>query len=286
MSEVTYHPDAKGIFTDLDNMYVERGTKADWDALHHLHYKNEGSVVGAKYYRLMLGDDLIGVTAISLPRPLLKERHKAFPKLKPGNDTRLINTWRYKWINEHICVVGRIVLDTRYRGVGASYRFQNIVARMTGKKIVEIQSSMSKYNLFAQKAGFKFIKPMRANVFQKGIKFFRQTFASHPADTEGLIQEVEKLPKGVKERVIKQTRDFYFQNSALEKTGSNRDKGTTKVDALDFPTLIKRLQQLVLASPMYGFYMNPDYGRQLPERIYLHEFDNQKMEEPLKNGLL
>ncbi len=275
-AEVVYSPDATPAFGLLAEMWVEPGTKADWDALHHLHYKSEGKPVGARYYRLVLRGQTIGVTALTLPRPLLKERHVLFPKLKPGNDSRAANTARYQMINAQIRVVGRIVLDTMYRGVGASYRFQNLVARMSGYRIVEIQSAMSKYNLFAQKAGFRFVKPMRSNKYDAGLKFFRETFEAHPADTQGLLDELERLKPAVRERRIAAVRKFYYANSALEKTGSSRDTGKARVETLSVPELIRQLQQLILGSPLYGAYLNPDHGRcDIPDRLPLLAFDAQ-----------
>ncbi|MBO6510630.1 MAG: hypothetical protein JJ979_19470, partial [Roseibium sp.] len=51
--------------------------------------------------------------------------------------------------------------------------------------------------------------------------------------------------------------------------------------AMDTRTLIKNIQQLTLASPMYGIWKNPDLGRELPERLPLAAFDNQAPTEPL-----
>lgn len=280
--DVSYNSGARPEFTLLRDMWVEPGTKADWDALHHLHYKSEGKPVGARYWRLELCGETIGVTALTLPRPLLKERHKAFPKLKPGNDTRLTNTARYSWINNNIRVVGRIVLDTMYRGVGASYRFQNLVARMSGWRIIEIQSAMSKYNLFAQRAGFHFVPPMRSNKYDRGLRFFRETFITHPADTEGLLIEIAAMPEAVRDVTIAAVRHFYYAHSALEKTGSARDTGKDRVANMPIDTLIRQLQQLVLGSPLYGVYSNPDHGRlNFPTRMPLLAFDNQPTDKQL-----
>ncbi|MDX5412771.1 MAG: hypothetical protein LPK02_06965 [Rhodobacterales bacterium] len=279
-TDVLYTPDAKPDFALLQQMYVERGTKADWDALHHLHYKSEGKPVGAHYYRLVLNDQTIGVTALTLPRPLLKERHVAFPKFKPGHDSKAANTARYQLINANIRVIGRIVLDTMYRGVGASYRFQNLVSRMSGYKIIEIQSAMSKYNLFAQKAGFRFVKPMRSNKYEVGLRFFRETFETHPADTAGILEELNRMPPALRATRIAAIRKFYYAHSALEKTGSARETGAARVEGLPVEELVRQLQQLILGSPLYGVYLNPDVGRSdIPARLYLPQFDKQATNE-------
>ena len=169
-----------------------------------------------------------------------------------------------------------------YRGVGVAYRFQNIASRMEGKKYMEIQSSMSKYNLFGQRAGFQFVKPANSNKHDVGVKFFKRTFLANPADHEAILAELDGLPAKLRERIIQDTREFYFRHSALEKTGSNRHLGTSRVDTLPVPELIKNLQQMVLASPLYGVFTNPDWGRELPTRIPLLAFDNQAPSAPLQ----
>lgn len=279
---VEYDYDAQPNFALLSEMYVERGTKEDWDALHHLHYKSEGRPFGPSYYRLVLRGETIGVVVLTMPKGLLKERHKLFPGFKPGRDSKLTNTARYQLINANIRVVGRIVLDTMYRGVGVSYRFQNLVARMSGYRIIEIQSAMSKYNLFAERAGFKFVKPMRSNKYEDGIRFFRETFESHPADTSALLAEIEGLHEPFRAHRIAAMRKWYYANSAQEKTGSSRETGRDRVDNMPVPELVENLQQLVLASPLYGAYLNPDAGRtDIPERLPLLAFDNQTVKERL-----
>jgi ABC-type ATPase with predicted acetyltransferase domain len=264
-------------------MIVERGDIEDWKQLHHLHYKSDGRPMGSQWWRLSLRGDLIGVLALTIPKPLLKQRHILFPQFAPGSkETKFSNTWRFKWINEAIRVVGRIVLDTRFRGIGASYRFQNLVARMSGIRIVEIQSAMSKYNLFAQRAGFTFVKPLRSNKYEIGIRFFTQTFEAHPADTVGLMSEIRNMRPAIKTATIQAMRDFYAKNSAMEKTGNNRFRLQERVAGLSDIDLMRNLQQLVLASPLYGYYVNPDFQRlDMPVRISLDAFDRQLASEPL-----
>lgn len=280
--DVIYTPAQRGAFALLREMWVEPGTKRDWDALHHLHYKAEGMPTGARWFRLSLRGETVGVVAMTLPRPLLKERHKAFVWIKPGADIQRDNRARYVWINNNVRVIGRIVVDTLYRGVGASYRLQNLAARMSGFELIEIQSAMSKYNQFAQKAGFRFVAPMRSPKYEKGLAFMRATFDSHPADTRALLAEIEALPQAARSMVMARTRKWYYANSALEKTGSARDTGRARVENLPAPELIRQLQQLVLGSPLYGVYRNPDRGRSLPERLPLTAFDAQRPEEPLR----
>lgn len=270
-------------FTPLADMIVERGDVSDWNKLHELHYKGENLALGPRFWKLTLEGETIGVLVTSSPKGLLKERHVVFPKMKPaGDETSITNTRRYNWVNDNFRVVSRFVIDTMFRGIGCGYRMMNLVSRLEGNTYMEIQSSMSKFNLFGQRAGFRFVTPMRSTKFDIGMKFFRQTFAANPQDYEALIAEFEARPEGEQAALLETCRAFYYRHSALEKTGNNRDKGEARVAAMDARAIIKSTQQIVLASPMYGIYRNPDKGRILPDRLPLIAFDRQAPNEPLK----
>lgn len=288
ITELEY-PTAKPRLSFLDDVVVERGTLADWRLLEGLHYKSHGSLTpGSHYFKMTLDGEVIGVLMMASPKMLLKERHVLFPKLKPGHDTRITNTARMKWINANMSIVARVVVDTMYRGAGLAYRFANLASRMEGKRYIEIQSAMSKYNQFAQKAGFRFVPPMKSNKYDVGIKFFRATFDADPADTEAIINEIESLPAASRDRTIEQMRAFYRKHSMLENTGKGliEDEngvkfGDSRVARLPVRELVYQLQQMVLASPLYGVYENPDQGRLFPERLPILAFDKQATNEPL-----
>ena len=272
----------------MDRILVSRGNRDDWKILEALHYKNHGTITpGSHYFKMTLDDEVIGVLMMASPKLLLKERHVMFPKIKPGRDSRLTNTMRMKWINANMSIVARVVVDTMFRGAGLAYRFTNIASRMEGKRYIEIQSSMSKYNLFAQKAGFKFCPPMKSNKYDVGIRFLKSMFDADPSDTEGIVREIMDLSETRRAKVIEEVRAFYRKHSMLENTGKALIEtdgvsfGDSRVARLPVRELVYQLQQMVLASPLYGVYQNPDVGRELPEIVPLLAFDVQTPSEPL-----
>lgn len=272
------------VLSILKDVYVERGTIDDWNLLHELHYKAENLGIGPVIFRAVLDGQTIGVGVMTVPKMLSSGRNEVFEHLRPnrnGRDSRLINTHRAKWINANSCTNSRLVLDTMFRGAGIAYRMQNIMMRMSGKRMVEFQSSMSKFNPFAAKAGVRFTAPKRSSNYERGLNWFRRWFTSNPSDYVGIMAELEKFPKPVREKCVKEMRKFYYDFSSMEKSGDNRFNGTSRVDAMEVGYLLKSLQQLVLASPLYGVYVNPDFGVELPARINLMAFDNQAVDQPL-----
>lgn len=269
----------------LPQIYVERGTKQDWDLLHELHYKAKNLGIGPRVFRCMLEGEVIGVGVMTVPKMLLSGRNAAFKHLKPnqdGRDTKLINRYRAQWINARTCTNSRLVLDTMYRGAGIAYRMQNLMMRMTGCRYVEFQSSMSKYNPFAAKAGMKFTPLRRSTFYYKGLEWFRRWFISDPSDYVGIMMEFKAMRPHVHDKCVAEMRSFYYSCSSMEKSGDNRANGTNRVEAMAVGYLLRSLQQLVLASPLYGVFENPDYDLPgMPARLPLVAFDNQTLDAPL-----
>lgn len=280
-------PGAKPRFSLLDTMRVEPGTKADWDELHDLHYKAESLPAGPRYWRCVTADGiLVGIVVFSTVSLLLAPRHQVFPKLKPGQDSHFTNVHRATFLNANFRRAARIVTDTMYRGVGVSYRMVNLAMRMEQKRFIEIQSSMSKFNPFDVKAGFKHAHLKPAAAYVQGLKFMRSQFNGHPADHQAIMDELKSFTPAHRARVMTAMQEFYYRHSAREKTGSNLNVGTGKVQGMKPEHLLRELQQLVFASPVYGIWTNPDLGRPIPQSLPLRAFDLQSPTEPLRLDLL
>lgn len=283
-TSISYAPENVPRLPMMQDMYVERGSYDDWEntGLRALHYKADSLPVGAAYWRLRHNDETIGICVMGMSRPLLKERHALFPKITPGVDTQVSNIHRYKIINDDFRVVGRFVIDTMYRSGGIAYRFLNLASRMHGYQFIEIQSSMSKFSRFTQRAGFKMIKPIKSPRYDKGLRFMRLWFKAHPSDVEECMEEYNAMPKAAQKAAYNAVRDFYTGNSSLEKTGSRRFYSENAMDGWDMRRFLVKLNGLCFASPMYGVYFNPDAGRiDIPDRLPLLQFDKQKTDEPL-----
>lgn len=270
-------------FSLLDEMVVERGDANDWWLLHDLHYKAEQLPIGPHFWRLRLGERTIGVLVTAVPKGMVRERHIVFPKIRPGaKETPLTNTNRYHYINRNFRVVSRFVLDTQFRGIGAGYRMMNLVSRMSGQKFMEIQSSMSKFNTFGQKAGFRFLPPQNANNYDKVMRFLRTNFEAPPADYEAIMSEIESKSPERQQEIDTTLREWYFRNSALENTTRGGQQAERRSETMTLRTLVRGIQQIGLASPLYGVWKNPDHGRtDIPTQLPLVAFDRQAPTERL-----
>lgn len=283
----------------LKHIYVERGTKADWEALAELHYKGHSLAAAPRFYRCVFDDGvdrmLIGVLVFSNPMPLNKGRNEVFPNLKPnqrgGADTRMMNQHRMQQINRFLAWNNRTVLDTMFRSAGIAYRFKNLAYRMHcaefGLKFIESNSSMGRFNPFSVKAGMRFIKPKPANARDVGVDFFTTHFRAHPCDQVALLQELAAMPEGTRTQIEKKLREFYYRNSAMEKSGDKMHIGMSRVNEKPIDYILNQTIQIVFGATIYWIWgPNPDYGRTLPKRIPLAAFDAQPVMAPLNETLL
>lgn len=277
----------------LNDIYVEAGDKADWEALAELHYKGHTLAAGSKYMRCIYEKNgqrtTIGVMVFANPMPLNKGRNRVFPHLKPnqggGRDSKMMNQRRMQQINKLMTWNNRTVLDTMYRSAGIAYRFKNLAYRIycceKGYKIVESNSSMGKFNPFSVKAGMKFIKPTPANALEIGIDFFKANFQSHPADQSAILEELASMPSNVRLIVEQKMRVFYQKNSSMEKSGDKMNLGMSRVDGLAIEYILKQTIQIVFGATIYWVFVNPDFEKKIPSRLPILAFDNQGANEPL-----
>lgn len=271
----------------LQHLYVEWGTKADWDALCELHYKGHTLAAGSRFMRCVLAEPgepkrLIGVMVFANPRPLDGGRNEVFPHLKPnvgGRDNRLINQTRLAWVNKNLTWNNRTVLDTMYRSAGIAYRFKNLAYRMYcahyGRAAVESRSSMGRFNPFSVKTGMRFTKPKPAAALDAGLRFFAAHFKSEPNDVVSIQQELEAMPAGEREFVEKKLREFYYKWSSVEKSGDKMDLGMTRVNTLAIDYVLKQIMQLVFSATVYWVWFAKDEKGTLPPVLPLLAFDEQ-----------
>lgn len=283
---------AKVELSILKSIFVEWGTKADWDALCELHYKGHTLAAGSRFIRCVLrepgqSDHLIGIMVFANPQIHSGGRNSVFPHLKPnanGRDNKLINQARISYVNKKMTWNNRTVLDTMYRSGGIAYRFKNIAYRMYCSRyerlFVESVSSMGRFNPFSIKTGMKFVKPKQAAALEPGLRFFAQHFRSDPTDIVAVQEEFNAIPAAERVFFERKLREFYYRWSSMEKSGDKRDLGMTRVNGLSIEHVLKEIMQLVFSATVYWIWQAVD-TQKLPDVMPLTAFDEQGPCEPL-----
>jgi ABC-type transport system involved in cytochrome c biogenesis ATPase subunit/N-acetylglutamate synthase-like GNAT family acetyltransferase len=146
------HPKPCSIF---ERVRVEKGSIEDYEKLKRFHYrsKNEKGSAGLRIkdcYRLLLGDDLIGVVIYSRSYLNLKPRNLVFGEryvFTPGD------LHKARMINEEIARISRVVIHPKLRGIGLGEFLVRETLPRVDAKVVEVLAIMAKYNPFFEKAG-------------------------------------------------------------------------------------------------------------------------------------
>lgn len=149
---------------------------------------------------------------------------------------------------------------------------------------------MSKYNPFAMKAGFKFIRPERPKSYESALRVFQRHFRSDHGDNEAIVKELFAMSESRRRRALRDLVADYHKNSSTAKAGRNRgttiqDIADSLVDEASIVKLLKDIHNLSFTSPLYGVYRNPDFGRRLPDTLPLLAFDKQPLDKPLEIAL-
>ena len=95
------------------------------------------------------------------------------------------------------------------------------------------------------------------------------------------MEELNAMEPGVRLVVERKLREFYYKNSAMEKSGDKMDLGMSRVNQLDIGYILRQTAQIVFGATIYWVWFNPDHGRKLPKRLPILAFDNQPVESPL-----
>jgi ABC-type lipoprotein export system ATPase subunit len=132
----------------LARLSLHDGTLADWAYFARWHYR--GHTLGpVKWVRTLFDGPVPAGICIFGPGPLSS----------PGR-SRVFGLWgggrrvTAGLVNEHFVSVTRLVLDPRYRGIGAGWRFLRSACRSVPADWIELASQMSNVIPFAQRAGF------------------------------------------------------------------------------------------------------------------------------------
>jgi ABC-type transport system involved in cytochrome c biogenesis ATPase subunit/N-acetylglutamate synthase-like GNAT family acetyltransferase len=139
----------------FERVRVEKGSIEDYERLKRFHYKSKNGKdsTGLRVkdcYRLLHGDDLMGVIVYSRSYLNLKPRNLVFGEryvFTPGN------LHKARLINEEIARISRVVIHPKLRGIGLGEFLVRETLPRVDAKVVEVLAIMAKYNPFFEKAG-------------------------------------------------------------------------------------------------------------------------------------
>ena len=127
----------------VKEMYVVKGTTADWRELACFHYRSHRIAVPRNIFCLRRKDELCGVIVYGYPPIACFGRKQVFPKMP------------IREMNKKLSVISRVVVHPKYRTIGLGSRLIRETLAHSGTPCVELIAVMAKYNPFAEKAGMQ-----------------------------------------------------------------------------------------------------------------------------------
>jgi len=97
---------------------IEPGVRADYDALARFHYRAGPPGTCVRVLRATEGPSLVGVLVVSMPTLNGAWRETAWPGWLTGLNARE----RAKEINQRLRVISRVIVESRWRGMGVGRR--------------------------------------------------------------------------------------------------------------------------------------------------------------------
>ena len=124
-------------------MYVAEGSRDDWKKLACFHYRSHKIAMVRKIFKLMRGQELVGVIVYTHPFAIMYGRRRIFPNMP----------WRV--LDRCLSTISRIVIHPKYRTIGLGARLVRETMPLCGTPYVEVTAVMAKYNPFFEHAGMR-----------------------------------------------------------------------------------------------------------------------------------
>lgn len=193
----------------LARLHIQPGNIGDYHALSPFHYRGKSLGPIADVWTLRDSDapksqsDLpAGVIVYTYPVPNCAGRKAAehfFPQ--PDNHQDL------QWLNASVRCIGRVIIEPRYRGIGAATKLVRETLPLVGTPIVESMAVMARFNAFFENAGMVRFDVPTSDKAKRLTETLRQAGieATLTLSPHTVWRQVQTLPAPTQDKIQKQT---------------------------------------------------------------------------------
>jgi len=130
---------------------IVEGDISDYESLKEFHYRAEAPPFTKRVFKMLLGDETIGVIVYTTTIFMLANRNVAMPKLKEmyAQDQKLYMAF----LNANFLRISRVVMHPRVRGIGLAVKLVRETMPLTKKRYIETIAAMARFNPFFEHAG-------------------------------------------------------------------------------------------------------------------------------------
>lgn len=255
---VSYPPKQVGECSLLAELELVEGTPADYWKLARFHYRNSKVTSPQRIYKLINGSDLVGVIVYTYPL-LASAGRNAFT-----DRYRAATSEVAKLLNEEVSLISRVIIHPKYRGIGLGAKLIASTLPLTGKRYVEMLTTMGAFNPFAEKAGMVRVdytpydqyKVLRNRLQLLGWDL--KLANSRHYNLEMLSRLDQATYEDVALKIIKKVR--HLKGGGLKSTGSTAKKSKDlTVDDFSITQVAEMIKEVLPRDRVYYVWENPKW---------------------------
>ena len=247
----------------VNEIILEEGTAEDYKTLSRFHYRPGRLFSPQKIYRYVHKQATAGVIVYTYPSLALAGRNAYTDRYRAATSETA------RLINNEVALISRVVLHPKYRGIGLGARLIGETLPLTGKRFVEMLTTMGTINPFAEKAGmtrvdytpFPKYKKLRARLKLLGWDF---TFATSRAYNLAKLNELDPvIYEELATDIIRQVRRG--KDGGIRGVNPNHPKAW-KLNSADYDRsdVAEMIKEIMPKHRAYYIWENPDKF-QLPD---------------------
>ncbi|MZP28702.1 ABC transporter ATP-binding protein [Heliobacterium undosum] len=239
----------------ISNMQIEPGSLADYHVLSRFHYRQKTVRAVQHIFKLVNGDEVVGVIVYVYPALSLAGRNAYTPRYKAASSEIA------RRLNDEVTTISRVVIHPKYRGVGLGAKLIRDTMPMTGKRYVEALTVMGRFNPFNEKAGLIPVPYQPKDRF-KGVRNQLILLGWDMQRASSWRYNQEKLA-GLDERTYQMVAAEIFRRVQQGRVGCVRGgaKKQTVKTAKDFTLqdIAEMIKEAVPREKVYLIWENPDW---------------------------
>ncbi|BAF60379.1 ABC-type ATPase [Pelotomaculum thermopropionicum SI] len=254
-----WHPPLPHRCTVEAEITLEPGTLRDYKALSRFHYRNDKMFRSAQHvFKYTHRGQTVGVIVYQNPPLALAGRNAWTDRYRAATSEVA------RLLNQEVTMITRVVLHPKYRGIGLGARLIRDTMPLTGKRYVEMLTTMGTVNPFAEKAGmtrvpytpFEKFKKLRAQLRLLGWDFtFGSSVAYNLEKLNTLDPDTYRL---LATDIIKQVYNAK-DGGTMSVNKGHKQAWRRKVDEFSKEEVAKLIKDVMPRERAYYIWENPEY---------------------------
>ncbi|ACV64607.1 Sigma 54 interacting domain protein [Desulfofarcimen acetoxidans DSM 771] len=243
----------------IKNLKLQDGTLDDYKTLSRFHYRSGKVTVPQKIYKYTNGEETTGVIIYCYTYLALAGRNQFTQRYKAATSEVA------RLLNQEVALISRVVLHPKYRGIGLGSKLIKDTLPLTGKRYVEMLTTMGNFNPFAEKAGMTKVDYTSNDRFKK-IRSQLQLLGwdmvlanSRQYNLQKLNELDEATYKLIADPIVKKVRQA--KDGGVQGVNPNKKKASDRTaDEYTKEEVAAMIKEILPKNRIYYIWENPEWS--------------------------